>query len=60
MFLYKKKILFVFIILFTKILCSQKEGNKTKEGKVGNIGQIRAIGNKGKTGIVRKVPNSFK
>ena len=34
--------------------------DKYEEKKVGNIGQIRAIGNERKIGVVRKVPNSFK
>ena len=40
-----------------KYLVPKKEG---KERKIGNIGQIRSIGNEVKTGMVRKVPNSFK
>ena len=61
MFFYTKKSFFIHIFFPTKYFDHKKEGQKKSRGKkVGNIGQTRAIGNEGKIGIVRKVPNSFK
>ena len=49
--------------LFNSHIFSQKKVKEKKVGKerkVGNIGQIIPIRNAGKSGIVIKVPNSFK
>ena len=60
---FKKKLFYSYIGFSPKYNVHKKEGKERKVGKdrkVWNIGQIRAIGNEGKTGIVRKVPNSLK
>ena len=57
MFLHNFFIFFIHIFFPKKYFVHKKED---KERKVGNIRQIRTIGNEGKTGIVRTTPNSFK